>query len=80
MPSMMVYSSISAEILRIARATSNTNKFLLSSKSLLFRMRNQGAKLDKIEKVLLKTFGRHSQSFSHLAVNAREFVNKLIIG
>ena len=78
MPSMMVYSSVSAEILRIARATSNINMFLLSSKSLLIRMRKQGAKLGKLEKVLLKTFGRHSQTFSHIAVNAREFVNNIL--
>ena len=79
MPSMMVYSSISAEILRIARAISNNNnKFLLSSKALLIRMRKQGAKLGKLEKVLLKTFGRHSQTFSHISANAREFVNNIL--
>ena len=74
----MVYSSISAEVLRIARATSNTNKFFMSSKSLLTRMKKQGAKIDKIEKVLLKTYGRHSQIFGLIAVNAREFVNNIL--
>ena len=78
MPSAMIYSSISAEVLRIARATSNINKFLMSSKSLLIRMKKQGAKIAKIEKVLLKTYGRHSQTFQHIAVNARVFVDSIL--
>ena len=76
MPYMMVYSSIRAEILRIARATSNNSKFLLSSKSLLIRMRKQGAKLGKLEKVLLKI---SEDTVKHLVTaNAREFVNNII--
>ena len=44
MPSKMFYSTISAEVLRICRATSNFSDFLDSVKKLLKRMIKQGAK------------------------------------
>ena len=44
MPSKMFYYTISAEVLRICRATSNFSDFVDSVKKLLKRMIKQGAK------------------------------------
>ena len=78
MPSMIFYSSIGAEILRIAKATSNVDTFLVSVRSLVNRMIKQGAKIAKTVKVLHKTYGRHSKYLSHIAGNARAFVNVIL--
>ena len=42
-PNKMFYSTIGAEVLRICRATSHYNFFLVSARNLITRMRNQGA-------------------------------------
>ena len=78
MPSMIFYSAIGAEILRIAKATSNADNYLVSVRPLLTRMIKQGAKIEKTRKVLHKTYGRHSKYLSHIADNARDFVNIIL--
>ena len=77
MPSKIFYSCIAAEILRIGRTTSHLADFLNSSKSLLQRMLKQGAKGDRISKVLLKMYGRH-EVLHKFADNARLFVNMIM--
>ena len=49
-PSKMFFSTISAEVLRICRATSTYNDFLLSSNTLLTKIKRQGADSDGIKK------------------------------
>ena len=78
MPSSIFYASVGAEVLRIARATSNSDKFLISVNTLISRMIMQGAKRSRTINTLLKTFGRHNKSFKHISQNAREFVNQLV--
>ena len=77
MPSNIFYSCIAAEILRIGRPTSHLADFLNSSKCLLKRMFKQGAKVDRVAKVLLKIYGRHEvlHKFAH---NARVFANMIM--
>ena len=79
MPSMIFYSAIGAEILRIAKVTSDVQTFLVSARSLVYRMIRQGAKIAKTAKVLRKIYGRHSKYLHHIADNAREFVNIIIL-
>ena len=52
MPSMIFYSAIGVEILRIAKATSIVDTFLVSVRSLVIRLIKQGAKIAKTAKVL----------------------------
>ena len=66
MPSTIFYSSLGAEILRIARATSNVESFTESSKNLIMRMVMQGAVISKVQAVLKKFFGRHQQDCIHI--------------
>ena len=78
MPSMIFYSAIGAEILRIASATSNIDTCLVSVRSLVKRMIKQGAKIAKTAKVLRKTYGRHKKYLGHIASNAKAFVNVIL--
>ena len=77
MPSNIFYSCIGAEILRIGHVTSNLNDFLNSSNNLLVRMFKQGAKIDRISKVLLKMYGRHD-TLHNFATNASVFINMVL--
>ena len=78
MPSSIFYSSIGAEILRIARATSIQENFENSSHTLLTRMMKQGATRDKIAKILDKVFGRHGPCFSKFYSASVELTNVLL--
>ena len=75
MPSTIFYSSLGAEILRIARATSNVESFTESSQNLIIRMVKQGAVISKVQAVLKKFFGRHQQDFIHICNSATSFVH-----
>ena len=60
----MFYATISAEILRIARATSKYTFFLNCVKTLLVRMKKQGANVFGIQSAIRKMIGRHAGTFS----------------
>ena len=58
-PCRMFYSSIAAECLRICRATSSDRQAIVSIKSLVTRMDNQGADKFKMKNYITKSFNRH---------------------
>ena len=78
MPFKMFYSTISAEVLRICRATSKFSDFKDSVENLLVRMIKQGAKDVGIKKVLLKMMGRHWTDFEKFFKSAEDIVSELI--
>ena len=63
-PSKMFYATISAEVLRIAKATSKYSYFLECVQTLLVRMKKQGANVFGIQKAMRKMIGRHAVTFS----------------
>ena len=69
MPSKMFYSTISAEILRICRATFKYTNFLLSCEKLIIRMIKQGAKPLGIQNVVCKMIKRHTSDFDKFYKN-----------
>ena len=71
-PRKMFYSTIGAEILRICRATSHYNFFLISARSLIDRMRKQGADTEGIQRVITKMIGRHLKPFEKYGVAAEQ--------
>ena len=77
MPSTIFYSSLGAEILRIARATSNVESFTMSSKKLIIRMIKQGAVMFRVQLVLKKFFGRHQQDFLHVCNSGNDLCSLL---
>lgn len=77
MPSTIFYSSIGADVLRIAITTSNIAPLVSSYKKPLSRMFKQGALVPKVHSVLKKLFGRHQDDFLHSCKSANEFCNLL---
>ena len=55
-PSSIFYSAIGAEVLRIARVSTNSNKFTSSVLPLITRMRKQGAKILRLKSTLTNFF------------------------
>ena len=76
-PSNMFYSCIGAEILRIGRVCSSTDSFILSCRTLIKRMKKQGAENFKLRKVIKKTYGRQ-QLLRQFGQNATTFASKIL--
>ena len=76
MPSSMFYSCFGAELIRIARVSSNLENFSTAGKALLERVLKQGAKIPRLERALKKVYGRQLV-FQTLASNSTLFVNSL---
>ena len=71
-PNKMFYSTIGAEVLRICRATSHYNFFLVSARNLITRMRNQGADTHGLQRVLTKMLNRHWKPFEKFNVSLEQ--------
>ena len=71
-PNKMFYSTIGAEVLRICRTTSHYNFFLVSARSLIVRMRNQGADTQGLQRVLNKMLNRHWKPFEKFGVSLEQ--------
>ena len=72
MPYKMFYSTISAEVLRICRATSSYLFFLESVKKLIVRMRKQHAETLGIKKIVTKMMCRHWQPFEKFGLSVEK--------
>ena len=77
-PSKMFYGCIGAEILRIARTTTDKNKFIEHTNILLRRMKSQGSSPIFVKRMLKKVYGRHSSNFRVVANTALSFVDLFI--
>ena len=78
MPLKIFYSSVGAEILRIAKANNNIPTFFNSTRAIIKRMLSQGGKLKSIINTLKKIFGQHFHIFRRFAPTSVAFVNNLI--
>ena len=65
-PSSMIYSSFSAEILRIARVTSALEAFVKSAKDIIDRMVKQDAEQKRMKNSISRLYARHIEDFSHI--------------
>ena len=68
---------IGGEILRIGRASSSTKAFVKSARSIIERMKQQGAHDKELTKIKNKIFGRHDE-LKKFAVNSVKFVTALL--
>ena len=73
-PSKMFYATISAEVLRIAKATSKYAFFLQCVHTLFIRMKKQGANVFGSKKVLRKMIGRHPDHFTKFSKSIEDVV------
>ena len=77
-PCRMFYSSIAAECLRICRATSSDTQAIVSLKSLILRMSNQGAEETKMKNFITRACNRHQISLNY-GVTIDSFINRLFL-
>ena len=74
----MFFATISAEILRICRATSSVVQFIQTSIVFLHRMLRQGADPLGVKKVLVKMITRHALHFEKYNTNNRYLIQQLL--
>ena len=77
-PTKMFYSTILAEILRIAKATSSYQNFIQSAKMIIARMKKQGDVQWGTRKTLNKLFARHFQWFVKYGKTAEEMATDIL--
>ena len=77
MPNKMFYSTIGAEFLRIARATSRIEDLILTLSSLIKRMINQGAKQDLARHTLQNVVRKHFDTFSKYECDIKTTIDLL---
>ena len=75
-PCKMFYSSIAAECLRICRATSTAHNATLSIRSIVTRMRDQGANIPMMKNCISRALQRHNMN-TKMGYRNNEFVNQL---
>ena len=78
MPNKMFYSTISAEILRICRATKRFDDFSTEVSGFLRRMVRQGAKMEGVRISLRKLLNRHFDVFKKYGFEQEEVLNKIV--
>ena len=77
-PSKMFFATISAEILRICRATSSVVQFIKTSKVFLHRMLRQGEDPLGVKKILVKMINHHALQFEKHNTNNRDLIQELL--
>ena len=78
MPAKMFFNTISAEILRICRASAKYVSFQESCDPFLKRMRKQGAIKGKVKMSLNKLLSRHFKEFSKYGQTKEQLTNNLV--
>jgi len=77
MPSFMFYSTASAEVLRIARASTDRFKFTAESCNFIDRMIKQGAYVERLQNTIAKVYRNHVEDFDHLVNSGKDLVSLL---
>ena len=78
MPSNIFYSTLSSELLRIARCTTDKDNFLQTAKALISRMKKQGAAVARLCKSLRRLYENHIDCLSRFFKSSEQFVSCLV--
>ena len=78
LPSKMFFSTISAELLRICRATTAFPSFVVTAKTLITRMKKQGADVLGIQNSFRKMLYRHEIEFSKYSTGIETIIGRLL--
>jgi hypothetical protein len=78
MPVKMFYSTISAEILRICRASGEYPPFCIACGPFMKRMKSQGAVKHQVRMSLNKLLCRHFREFSKYGKTKEQLVNGIV--
>ena len=79
MPRKMFYSTIGAEFLRIARATSRMEDLLTSLSSLIKRMLQQGANPNIAQQTLNNVMRKHSHTFTKYDCDVKRMIDDIYL-
>ena len=74
----MFFSTISAELLRICRATTAFPSFVVTAKTLITRMKKQGADVLGIQNSVRKMLYRHEIEFSKYSTGIETIIGRLL--
>ena len=74
-PSIIVYSAIGAESLRIARGRNNPESFSTAIKPVIARMSTRGVSIGKINSSILKSFNKYYSDFNNVCQSKQELLN-----
>ena len=74
-PSSIVYSAIGAELLRIARASSNPESFSTAIKPRIARISRQAVSIGKINSFIIKFFNKHHSDCNNVCQSKQELLN-----
>ena len=77
-PSKMFFTTISAEVLLICRATSSVVQYIKTSKGSLHLMLRQGEDPLGVKKVFVKMINRHALEFEKYNTNNRDLIQELL--
>ena len=77
-PQKMFYSAMSAEILRICKATTSFKDFLESTKILITRIKKQGGLLNHMTNAISKLLNNHKESFIKFRKSNDYILDKLL--
>ena len=78
MPYKMFYNTISAEVLRICRASFCYDNFITAVEPFMLRMAKQGARRDGVKYVLKKFITRHFVSFSKFGLHGEQLMDRIL--
>ena len=78
MPNKMVYSTISAGVLRICRATQGFINFSLDISEFFLRIKRQGAKIGGVRLSIKKLLDRHFDTFKKYGFNKEQMINEIL--
>ena len=78
MPSNIFYSTLSSELLRIARCTTDKDNFLQTAKALISRMKKQGAAVARLCNSLRRLYENHIDCLSRFFKSSEQFVSCLV--
>ena len=77
-PSKMFFTTISAEVLLICRATFSVIQYIKTSKGFLHLMLRQGEDPLGVKKVFVKMINRHALEFEKYNTNNRDLIKELL--
>ena len=77
MSSFTFQSTAGEEVLRIARASTDSLRFRKASYNVITRMIKQGASIDRLRNTIVKTYRNHIDEFSHLVNSQIDIVSML---
>ena len=73
-PSFVFYGSFKSEILRIAKNTLRYDDFLVSVKSFVSRMKNQGGLSSRLKRSVSSVFLKHPEIFTSFEISQNQLL------